>query len=370
MKHHLDICIRGGGIVGHTLALLLARDRLRVGLLAPAARAGAPDVRAYALNAKSKALLESVRCWPDEQHATAVMDMQVCGDDGGSVHFAADELAVPALTWIVDVPVLEARLTDAVRFQPHVQLLDEPKPATLTVVCEGKASRTRAEFGVDFSVTSYPQQAIAARLHCDKPHGQVARQWFTQGEILAFLPLDGAQGQTVAMVWSAQAARAPDLLAASEEDFCAELEKISQGCLGQVQLASARGAWPLQAAQASRWIGHSTDKQAWALAGDAAHNVHPLAGQGLNLGLGDVEELASILHHRAYWRTVGDHKLLRQYERARRTEVSATSLAMDSLQKLFSQRGNAWQSLRNWGMSGFDHSGPAKDWAARHAMGL
>jgi len=370
MKHHLDICIRGGGIVGHTLALLLARDRLRVGLVTQPPATDAPDVRAYALNAKSKALLESVRCWPDAQHATAVTGMQVCGDGGGAVNFDATDLKVQALTWIVDVPVLEARLADAVRFQPHVQLLDTHRPATLTVVCEGKASRTRAEFGVEFEVARYPQHAIAARLHCEKPHGQIARQWFTQGEILAFLPLDGAQGDTVGMVWSAQATRAPELLATSEADFCTELEKISQGCLGKVQLVSARSAWPLQAAQASRWIGRTADGHAWALAGDAAHNVHPLAGQGLNLGLGDVAELADILHNRAYWRPVGDHKLLRQYERARRVQVSATSLAMDGLQKLFSQRSSAWQSLRNWGMSGFDHSGPAKDWAARYAMGL
>jgi len=370
MKHHLDICIRGGGIVGHTLALLLARDRLRVGLVTQPPATDTPDVRAYALNAKSKALLESVRCWPDAQHATAVTGMQVWGDDGGSVNFAAADLTVPALTWIVDVPVLEARLADAVRFQPHVQLLDAPRPATLTVVCEGKASRTRAEFGVEFDVARYPQHAIAARLQCEKPHAQIAHQWFTPGEILAFLPLDGALGHTVGMVWSAQATRAPELLAASEADFCAELEKISQGCLGKVQLVSARAAWPLQAAQASRWIGRTPDGHAWALAGDAAHNVHPLAGQGLNLGLGDVAGLADILHSRAYWRPVGDHRLLRQYERARCAQVSATSLAMDGLQKLFSQHGGAWQSLRNWGMSGFDHSGPAKDWAARYAMGL
>jgi len=372
MTHHFDICIRGGGIVGHTLALLLARERLRVGLVTqppPASTPLGPDVRAYALNAKSRALLESVRCWPQAQQATAVTDMRVLGDEGGEVNFSALELGVPALTWIVDVPTLEAQLSEAVRFQPQIELLESPRPAHLTVVCEGKASRTRDEYGVEFAVTRYPQRAIAARLMCDHPHLQMAYQWFTLGEILAFLPLDGAQGNTVAIVWSVQENRAQDLVDASEEDFCTELAQVSGHALGQLTLSSARSAWPLQTAHASRWIGNA-DGQAWALAGDAAHNVHPLAGQGLNLGLGDVAELADVLHRREYWRSVGDSKLLRRYERARRTEVAASALAMDALQQLFSKNGNAWQSLRNWGMKGFEHSGPAKDWAARYAMGL
>ena len=370
MTHHFDICIRGGGFAGHTLALLLARDRLRVGLVTQSAQAPAvPDVRAYALNAKSKALLESVRCWPDAQHATAVTDMKVLGDDGGEVNFSALDLGVPALTWIVDVPTLEAQLSDAVRFQPQIELLESPRPATLVVVCEGKASRTRAELGVEFAVARYPQHAIAARLNCELPHAQIARQWFTPGEILAFLPLQGEQGHEVGIVWSVQESRAQSLLDASEGDFCAELEQISGNSLGKLKLSSTRHAWPLQTAQASRWIGNANG-QAWALAGDAAHNIHPLAGQGLNLGLGDVAELASVLHSREYWRSVGDAKLLRRYERARRTEVTATALAMDGLQQLFSKDGNVWQSLRNWGMKGFEHSGLAKDWAARYAMGL
>lgn len=373
MKTHFDICIRGGGIVGHALALLLARERLSVGLVAnnpvPPAASG-PDVRAYALNAKSKALLESVRCWPDAQHATAVTQMRVLGDDGGEVNFCASDLKVSALTWIVDVPSLEARLAEAVRFQPQIEVLDSPRPASLCVVCEGKGSRTRDELGVEFDVARYPQRAIAARLTTEQPHGQTARQWFTEGEILAFLPLDGEQGHTVGIVWSVKENRVDGLMAASEEDFCAELAQVSQHCLGDLKLASERAAWPLLAAQASRWTGTTSAGQTWALAGDAAHAVHPLAGQGLNLGLGDVAELARILQGRAYWRAVNDHKLLRQYERARRAEVHATALAMDGLQQLFFTNNPTWQALRNWGMNGFERSALAKQWAARYAMGL
>lgn len=373
MKNQFDICIRGGGIVGHTLALLLARERLSVGLVAPSTlrlAPSGPDVRAYALNAKSKALLESVRCWPDAQHATPVTQMRVLGDDGGEVNFSAEALDVSALTWIADVPLLEARLAEAVRFQPQIEVLDSPKPATLTVVCEGKGSRTREELGVTFETTRYPQRAIAARLTTEQAHGQTARQWFTQGEILAFLPLGGAQGHTVGIVWSVQESRVEALMQASEEAFCAELGQVSGQCLGGLKLASERVAWPLVAAQASRWIGTTPEGGAWALAGDAAHAVHPLAGQGLNLGLGDAAELASLLQGRAYWRPVNDAKLLRQYERARRAEVSATALAMDSLQQLFSKTSPTWQALRNWGMNGFERSSLAKQWAARYAMGL
>ena len=171
------------------------------------------------------------------------------------------------------------------------------------------------------------------------------------------------------MVWSAQADRAPALLQAEPSDFCAELEAISGGCLGSLTLSSARAAWPLQLSCAERWVGRQ-DGRAWALAGDAAHAVHPLAGQGLNLGLADVATLADILQKREYWRALGDHKLLRRYERARKSEVLPMSAAMDGLQPLFALDDNAWQTLRNWGMNGFERSGPIKQWVARRAMGL
>ena len=369
MATTFDICIRGAGIVGRTLALLLAREHLRVALVAPPgvappATSGHSDVRAYAMNAASRALLDSLRVWPDETSATPVLRMEVSGDDGGLVNFNAGVQATPALTWIVDVPALEARLSEAVRYQPQIEVLQGPAPAALTVVCEGKASRTRAEYGVEFNVKPYGQHAIATRLTCEKPHGQVAWQWFSGGDILAFLPLGGRLGNSVAVVWSVHQERAPALLATSPEEFTSMLETASHHTLGKLTLQGERASWPLQLARADRWVGPG-----WALAGDAAHTVHPLSGQGLNLGLGDVAELARVLKSREDWRPPGDLKLLRRYERARKADVLSTSLATDSLQQLFSLGGSPAQALRNWGMSGFDRSGPLKDWVARRAMG-
>ncbi len=369
MATTFDICIRGAGIVGRTLALLLAREHLRVALVAPPgvappATSGHSDVRAYAMNAASRALLESLRVWPDETSATPVLRMEVSGDDGGLVNFDAGVQATPALTWIVDVPALEARLSEAVRYQPQIEVLQGPAPAALTVVCEGKTSRTRAEYGVEFNVKPYGQHAIATRLTCEKPHGQVAWQWFSGGDILAFLPLGGRLGNSVAVVWSVHQERAPALLATSPEEFTSMLETTSHHTLGKLTLQGERASWPLQLARADRWVGPG-----WALAGDAAHTVHPLSGQGLNLGLGDVAELARVLKSREDWRPPGDLKLLRRYERARKADVLSTSLATDSLQQLFSLGGSPAQALRNWGMSGFDRSGPLKDWVARRAMG-
>ena len=375
MAPSFDICIRGTGVVGSTLALLLARERLKVALVpAPGPRnPAATDVRAYALNLASRRLLESLRSWPDDEHATAVRKMQVHGDQGGAVHFDAAVQGVDALAWIVDVPALEARLAEAVRYQAQVQVVDTPVSAALTVVCEGRASRTREEFGAEFQVTPYAQVAIATRLNCELGHAQIARQWFLPDGILALLPLGGPQGRSVAVVWSVLQDRAPALMAASPQDFAQTLQAASHGALGKLELSAERASWPLQLAKADRWCGtlspDGNHARSWVLAGDAAHNVHPLAGQGLNLGLGDAQALAHVLHGREYWRSAADTRLLRRYERERKATLLAMGVATDGLQQLFARDDAPLQTLRNWGMKGFDRSATLKSLVARQAMG-
>ncbi|MCU0926115.1 MAG: FAD-dependent monooxygenase [Hydrogenophaga sp.] len=377
-----DVVIRGAGVVGQTLALLLARDRLKVALVSQPRRASpAPDVRAYAINAAARELLRSVRAWPeadpraDEIDAstpatTPVAAMAVHGDRDGVLHFSAAEQGVEALSWIVDVPALEQRLAHAVHYQAGIECL-EAVPAhapALTVICEGKRSTTRAELGIEFDTRPYPHQAVAARLRCELPHGGVARQWFHDGEILALLPLEGAQGNSVALVWSVPSQQA-DAWTTGEPSALAQAVQARCGtALGAMTLESPAQAWPLELSRAQRWIAGSASGGV-ALAGDAAHAMHPLAGQGLNVGLADVAELARVLHGREYWRELGDLKLLRRYERARQADVNAMSWVTDGLFGLFAQNDSRVQALRNWGMTGVDRLGPLKHWLARQAMG-
>ena len=381
MAYTHDICIRGAGIVGRSLALLLARQSLRVALVDPHREAVKPDVRAYSLNAAARALLEDLRCWPEATAVTPVHGMEVFGDAGGHLHFGAPEQGADELNWMIDVPVLESRLAAAVEFQPRIEVVREAVSAPLTIVCEGRASQTRAELGVAFDVTHYDQHAVAARLHCEQPHGGVARQWFRfgsapglsqpQAEILALLPLGGEGGHELALVWSVHPDRAQELLAMEAESFARELGGACGFALGRMQLTSDRAVWPLQLARAARWTGRIPGRtdQSFALAGDAAHAMHPLAGQGLNVGLGDVVELARVIRDKEYWRPLDDPRLLRRYERARQADVIAMGLVTHGLQRLFAGTGRVWPQLRNIGLSGFDRSGPLKRWMTRQAMG-
>ena len=372
---HVDVLVRGAGIVGQSLALSLARLGLQVGLRPDEPRAKAdpatPDVRAYALNASSVALLKSLKVWDalPAHAATPVYDMHVQGDaEGAAIAFSAWEQRSGELAWIVDAPVLERELGAALRFSPHVHRLSAAQAdhvkADLVALCEGKASATRAALGVRFERHDYGHSAIAARLVASTPHQGTARQWFRSPDVLALLPFDAPEPQrSYALVWSLPRERCAELMALNEDDFAAALMAATRGEAGELKLASARAEWPLAIAQASAWSGPG-----WVLLGDAAHLVHPLAGQGLNLGLADVAALTRVIESREPWRPLSDEKLLRRYVRARALPTWAMGRVTDGLLQIFSHEAPAARELRNRGLGLVNRLTPIKRWLTARAL--
>lgn len=366
-----DVLVRGAGIVGRSLALSLARLGLQVTLQAAPAPSGSPDVRTYALNAASVALLQGLKVWDalPAQAATAVREMVIEGDaPGAALAFSAWQQRVRELAWIVDAAVLESALGDAVRYAPHVHALGpaEPAPpAALTALCEGRHSAGRAELGVAVDQRSYGHRAIAARLAADRPHRGIARQWFRAPDVLALLPFDTPVPEaSYGLVWSLPDERADALMALDDAAFSARLNEASGGAAGALRLVSERATWPLMRARAESWNGPG-----WVLVGDAAHVVHPLSGQGLNLGLADVAALTRVIAAREPWRSVGDARLLRRYGRERSAPTWAMTQVTDGLLNLFAHPNPAVRELRNRGLGLVDQLGPVKRWLTGRALG-
>jgi ubiquinone biosynthesis UbiH/UbiF/VisC/COQ6 family hydroxylase len=377
-----DILVRGTGAVGLAAALALSRQGLRVALQgdAPAAPATA-DVRAYALNAASVQLLREVKVWDalPADTRTQVHEMHIQGDDpageapgmgggAGTLEFSAWTQGVAELAWIVDAAALEQALRAAVGFAPHITWMaaaEAAPAAALQVLAEGKASTTRHALGVQWTRHAYGHQGIAARLSSDRPHNGVARQWFRSPDVLALLPLDKPQpGCGYGLVWSVPHDRAQQLLALGDADFCDMLMQATGGAAGSLHLASERAQWPLAVAEADAVHGAG-----WVLIGDAAHVVHPLAGQGLNLGLADVAALAQVLAGRESWRSLGDVRLLARYARQRWAPTRAMARVTDGLLHLFAARGPVAHILRNKVLGLVNKAGPLKRLLINRALG-
>jgi len=356
--HNADVRILGTGIVSRVTALSLARQRLQVSLQArPAASAPMADLRAYALNPAAVAILQSLRVWSalPEDARTLVADMAIQGDDASHLDFSAWGQTVTALAWIVDAQALADALESAVAFAPDVHLATEPAAAPLTVVAEGKTSATREGLQVPFERHGYGHAALAARLVADRPHDGVARQWFRSPDIVALLPFDRpAAGHSYGLVWSMPAAQAEAMAALDDAAFEAELAEVTGGVAGTLRLGSERGCWPLATGRAERTVGRwpGDPARAWALVGDAAHVVHPLAGQGLNLGLADVQCLAEVLGQREPGRSVADERLLRRYARERHLANGAVATMTDGLWQLFAHSNPVVRELRNQAQNG------------------
>ena len=372
MKNY-DVQVLGAGIVGRSLALALARAGLTVALRPqPAHAPGADDVRAYALNAASVELLRGLKVWDalPAHAATPVLDMHVRGDAGNAVlDFSAWQQRVAALAWITDAAVLERELAAAVRFAPHITEVDADIEAgdlraPLTALCEGKASATRERLGIAYDRVDYGHLGVAARLTSSRAHQGKARQWFRAPDVLALLPFDTPQpDRSYALVWSLPDERARELLALDAAAFERQLMLATGGEAGELTLASTRAAWPLMQARAGAWCGPG-----WVLLGDAAHVVHPLAGQGLNLGLADVAALVGVIRQREPWRGLGDEKLLRRYARERTAPTWAMGQLTDGLLRLFSQEVPAVRELRNRGLTLVNRLSPLKRWLTDRAL--
>jgi 2-polyprenyl-6-methoxyphenol hydroxylase-like FAD-dependent oxidoreductase len=363
----VDVAIHGRGAVASSLALALNRQGLRVALSSPAPSTSRVDVRAYALNLASRRLLQQLKIWQalPADAVTAVHDMNVRGDRAGAqLGFSSWTQCVDALAWIVDAPALDQALHQALQFAPHVQRLDVLPPAALNVYAEGKDSESRASLPLRWERHAYGHSAIAARLQSADAHGNVAHQWFRAPDVLALLPFDRPRaGHGYGLVWSLPDARAEALLALPPADFEQALAEATRGAAGPLRLSGERAAWPLALAHAERVAGAG-----WVLVGDAAHVVHPLAGQGLNLGLADVRALAAVLAAREPWRPLGDERLLARYARERAAPTRAMGHVTDALLHLFATEQPIWKELRNRGLTLVNHLPPLKRFLTARAL--
>ncbi len=370
----IDVLVKGRGAVGSSLALSLAAQGLTVGMAGTPEPARTDDVRTYALNAASVALLAELKIWdslpPDA--VCPVYDMVISGDDtagqtGGRLSFSAWQQGVRELAVIVDAAALDAQLATALRFSPHIHNVPVHTAAALTALCEGRESAAREALGVEFTPKAYGHRALATRLVADRAHQGIARQWFgAGGEVLALLPFERpSPAHSYGLVWSCAQERAQQLLAMAPADFEHALNQATGGAAGQLSLGGPRATWPLALARAGDVSGAG-----WALLGDAAHLVHPLAGQGLNLGLADVKALSQVLADREPWRPLGDEKLLRRYARARLAPTMAMGELTDALQRLFAHSSPAAHGLRNRGLDALNQLAPVKRWLTQRALGL
>jgi 2-polyprenyl-6-methoxyphenol hydroxylase-like FAD-dependent oxidoreductase len=362
-----DVEVRGAGVVGKSLALSLAELGLDVALRGAPAPAS-DDVRAYALSPSSIALLHRLRVWDAlaADAKTAVHEMVVHGDAAaGVLEFSAWRQCVAELAVITDAAALERALDAVIAAAPRVTRIDVAVTATLVAHCEGRAAATLAALGAmtAFERSDTGQHAIAARVVASLPHRHVARQWFRSPDVVALLPFDRPERErSYALVWSLSRERADALLALDPAAFERELAAAG-GEVGTLSLASERAAWPLVVGGAAAWSGPG-----WVLVGDAAHVVHPLAGQGLNLGLADVVALIAVIAGREPWRALGDERLLRRYERQRAVPTWAMRQMTDGLLRLFAASSAPIRELRNNGMGLVNRVPPLKRWLTGRAL--
>ena len=378
-----DLIIVGAGIAGKATSLRLAQLGLKILHLAPSFDVDFQgndskvlDSRIYALSASSKNLLEQMHVWSalDQGRIQVVSDMRVFGDSGHAddeIHFSAFSATVPQLSWIVESGHIEKTLDAAIQFQGLIERITDKvigvasnnEDVTVTtqsglsvtskllLAADGAQSFVREQLQIETTQNAYDQTAVVANFQAEKHHQGTACQWFLPGgEILALLPLPDKK---LSMVWSASTEHAEQLKKQSPESLCAEVMRATQGQVaqrtGQLQMLTAQQGFPLRRMKAKRMIAPDARPRI-VLIGDAAHVMHPLAGQGLNLGLRDVASLADILDNKEAFRSFDDPVLLRRFERARHGDTDALLFTTDRLQKLFANEAGHVKTIRNLGM--------------------
>lgn len=386
-----DVLVAGAGLPGLAVARAIAQldlsvtlvDRVGVGRTAPATDAEDWDTRVYAISPGSAAFLRALGAWqrlPCDRVAP-VESMRIEGDAGAILNFSAYQLGERALAWIVEeralrdalVPLVHAAgvaihapaTFEALTFSPDAATLrlgDGTSIAAQVIVgADGVRSWVRDAAGLTAQTRPYAQTAVVANFGCERAHRGRAYQWFRDdGGVLAWLPLPGHR---VSIVWSAPEGLAQELLELAPEALAARVASEGAHALGAFSPTTGSAGFPLQSVKPTAAIAHRV-----ALVGDAAHGVHPLAGQGVNLGFGDAEALAAVLHERGPLRDAGAPILLERYARRRSEPVLAMHAVTDGLARLFGAETSWIRSARNLGMAGLERLPAAKRLLAQAAL--
>ena len=392
-----DAVIVGAGVIGTVMASLLVARKLsaagRVAIVADRFAAPPPadadwDFRVFALSRASERVLKTCGVW-DSLPAQRVFayDRMCVWDSGGnpqgkgSLLFDCAEIGEPNLGFIVDGRALQwqclqaARNAGTVLMEAGIEALSAADEgisirlsdgrtlrSQLLIAADGQESKTRALLGVETAGHSYHQDALVAHVRTAKPHCSTAWQRFLAGGPLAFLPLPDGRSS---IVWSASLSESARLRALDGEAFGAALTSASGGVLGDCELSTPRASFPLKLQYALEYV-----RPRAVLLGDAAHVVHPLAGQGLNLGLLDCAVLADVLGQAGGSGNFGEHRLLRRYERWRRSENQLAAAAFDGLERLFAAQDPVSAGLRIVGLSAVSKAPFVKRLLAKRALGL
>jgi 2-octaprenylphenol hydroxylase len=378
-----QVVVVGAGLVGAAAALALGRRGLRVALIErqpPPAPTDIWDTRIYAISPAPQRFLERIGAWQrmDAGRIQPVYRMDVAGDAGGAIRLDAYESGVSHLASILESGRLQHALWQAIEADGNVavhcpasieSIVREASftqitladgttlEAELVVGADGAASRIREWAGLASTLTPYGQSGVVANFECERPHRGTAFQWFFDSDILAWLPLPGNR---LSMVWSTRTAHADELVALEAGALTEKVRAAGHDRLGELRLLTPAAAFPLRLIRVESAVAPGV-----ALIGDAAHGVHPLAGQGVNLGFGDAETLAAVLSRQRQG-SCGDIRVLQRHARERAEPVRRMQALTHGLHHLFADERAGW--LRNAGMRLVDHVPPVKAALVREAM--